>query len=122
MPILGVPIRLTPPTVAAVPEVVVYRVRPGQTLWDIAGQFGVSWHTLVIWNPEVDPVRPRPGQPIRVPVFTARSFVRYIVQPTDTLWRLGERFGASPWDIALWSGVPDPNRIFPGQILRIPLS
>lgn len=42
----------------------------------------------------------------------------------DTLWGIGRLFGMSAEDIARMNGIPDPNRIFPGQrlFLRVPAS
>ncbi len=45
----------------------------------------------------------------------------YTVQPGDTLWGIARRFGVSVGALLRWNPqVKDPDRIFPGQVLRIP--
>lgn len=78
------------------------------------------------------PVEDRIGagvrQPVPVPVSpiyastpsyapTARGY--YTVQPGDTLIRIGLEHGQSWKDIAIWSNLPDPNRIEVGQVVRV---
>jgi rare lipoprotein A len=51
-----------------------------------------------------------PGQPI----------IEYVVQPGDTLWKLGvKKFQADPYQIARDNGIKNPDRIYPGQKLLI---
>lgn len=103
------------------PRVLFHRVQPAETLWDIAVRYGVSLHQLIAWNIRVDPVRPRPGALVRVPLFRARRVQSHVVQPGETLWLIGQRYGVDPWTIARWSGIYTPDQIFPGQVVRIPL-
>ena len=44
----------------------------------------------------------------------------YTVQPGDTLWAISRRFGVTIEDILSLNDIPDPSRIFPGQVLIIP--
>ena len=44
----------------------------------------------------------------------------YVVQPGDTLWKLGlKKFQADPYQIARDNGIKNPDRIYPGQKLII---
>jgi len=44
----------------------------------------------------------------------------YVVQPGDTLWKLGlKKFQADPYQIARDNGIKNPDRIYPGQKLVI---
>ena len=45
----------------------------------------------------------------------------YTVKSGDTLWGIAGRFGTTPEAIAEENGITDPNRIYAGQRLRIPL-
>jgi hypothetical protein len=44
----------------------------------------------------------------------------YVVQRGDTLYSISRRFGVSMWEIARLNGIADVNRIWAGQVLRIP--
>lgn len=44
----------------------------------------------------------------------------YVVRPGDTLSAIARRYGVSLWTIARLNGLVDVNRIYVGQVLRIP--
>lgn len=45
----------------------------------------------------------------------------YVVQPGDTLFNIGRRFGVTVSELAGVNGITDINLIYPGQELKIPL-
>jgi rare lipoprotein A len=50
----------------------------------------------------------------------AQTIIEHVVQPGDTLWKLGlKKFQADPYQIARDNGIKNPDRIFPGQKLII---
>jgi rare lipoprotein A len=49
-----------------------------------------------------------------------RTGVEYVVQPGDTLWKLGvKKFQVDPYQIAKDNDIRNPDRIYPGQKLII---
>jgi spore germination protein len=50
------------------------------------------------------------------------SFVRYIVQPGDTLYLIARRYGMGMEEIVGANALPRPDLIYPGQALAIPRS
>ncbi len=49
-----------------------------------------------------------------------QTSIEYIVQPGDTLWKLGvKKFQTDPYQIARDNGIKNPDRIYPGQKLTI---
>ncbi len=61
------------PSATPTPEVVVYTVRPGDTLSQIAARFGVTVAQILEVNPEItDPDRIQVGQKIVIPVSGSR--------------------------------------------------
>ena len=47
--------------------------------------------------------------------------VEYKVKAGDTLSEIAKTYGVNIWDIAEASGIRNPNLIYPGQILMIPV-
>jgi lysozyme len=104
-----------------------YTVQRGDTLRNIAVRFGTTWQTLAQINNLSNPNRIFVGQVLLLPgvggpIVSPPPVVggRYIVQPGDTLYRIGARFGVNIWDIARANGILNLNRIFTGQSLIIP--
>ncbi|WP_116900986.1 SafA/ExsA family spore coat assembly protein [Thermaerobacter sp. PB12/4term] len=119
--------QLPPPP--ACPNGFIYTVQPGDTLFFIAQRFGVTLQALIAANPQIpDPSLIFPGQQICVPtgVFPPpppcpNGFI-YTVQPGDTLFLIAQRFGVSLQAlIAANPQITNPNLIFPGQQICVPV-
>ncbi len=124
--IIGIPLPGPPPP--PVPGIT-YIVQPGDTLFSIAQQFGVSLAALIAANPQIaDPNLIFPGQFITVPAGPVPPPIpppgfNYVIQPGDTLFIIAQRFGISLSTlIAANPQIADPNIIFPGQIILIPVA
>jgi LysM repeat protein len=121
--------RLVIPTPGVVvPPTSTYTVQRGDTLSGIALRFNTTWQAIAQVNNLPDPRRIFPGQVLVLPIGAGGPHVptppivggRYIVQPGDTMYRIGARFGVNIWDIARANGILNLNRIFVGQSLIIP--
>lgn len=44
------------------------------------------------------------------------------VRPGETLFSIGRLYGVSPWAIASYNHIVNPNHIYAGQVLTIPCS
>jgi spore germination protein len=44
----------------------------------------------------------------------------HTVRPGETLFSIGRLYGVSPWAIASYNGIVNPNRIYAWQVLAIP--
>ncbi len=98
-----------------------YVVQPGDTLWEIAQQFGVSLQALINANPQVNPQNLQVGQVLQIPTDGGQAGRNYVVQPGDSLYRIAQRFGVSLEDlIAANPQLRDPERLNVGQTIRIP--
>jgi LysM repeat protein len=42
-----------------------------------------------------------------------------VVQAGDTVWRIAKQYGVSVKLLAKWNGLERPDRIFPGERLRV---
>jgi membrane-bound lytic murein transglycosylase D len=46
----------------------------------------------------------------------------HVVKAGDTVWRIARQYGVSPTQLARWNGLDRPDRIFPGEQLRVAFS
>jgi LysM repeat protein len=103
-----------------------YVIQPGDTLTAIAARFGVTDQAIVSVNPIlVNPNAIYPGQIIRIPL-TGQPMVPmaalYIVQPGETLSAIALRFSIPVSALLQFNPqITNPNLIYPGQIIAIPL-
>ena len=104
-----------------------YVVQPGDTLYKIAVQHGVTMQEIAgangIWNYDHIEV----GQVLTIPgaeaVSTAGSVATsYVVQPGDTLFRVAYNHGLQTSTVAQANGITNFDRIYVGQTLTIPAS
>ncbi|MCI8797928.1 MAG: LysM peptidoglycan-binding domain-containing protein [Dorea sp.] len=56
---------------------------------------------------------PKPPQP--------QQMIKYRIRYGDTLGGIARRYGTTVTTLAQLNGIPNPNRIYPGQIIRIPV-
>jgi spore coat assembly protein SafA len=108
-----------------------YTVQPGDTMFAIAQQCGISLQALINANPHItDPNQIFPcdvlcvpcPQPGRVPASCPSGFqAQYTVRPGDSMFTIAQRFGVSLQ--ALINANPhiaNPNQIFPCDVLCVP--
>lgn len=105
-----------------------YTVKSGDTMWSIANMFGIPLDCLIRANPQIpNPNLIYPGQLICIPAFCpptpSRCRTFYTVKPGDTMWSIASMFGI-PLDCLIRANphIPNPNLIYPGQQICIPVS
>lgn len=107
-------------------------VQPGENLFRIGLQYGLSWVTLAQYNGITNPNNITVGQTIKIPCEGTpppieptpppEEVITYTVQPGDNLFQIGLKFGVSWVEIAEANGIVNPNEIYAGQVLKIPTS
>jgi plastocyanin/LysM repeat protein len=100
-------------------------VRPGETLSRLAVRYHTTVYALAQANQLRNPNFIWSGMALLVPCAVTRYppsciSATYVVRPGDNLFRIGLRFGVSPYTIAAFNGVRNPNLIFVGMRLAIP--
>ena len=111
------------PTGLGIDGVTTYTVRPGDVLSGApAAQCGIGWQELARINGLSDPNRIYPGQVLtcksQAPS-AAPSVASYTVQSGDVLSGRPSAFCGQTWQsLAATNSLSNPNRIFPGQVLR----
>ena len=116
-----------------------YRVRAGESLWDIAKAHGTSAADLAERNHISSRGKIYPGQILKVPVgatastsaarpakssqarsASAAEFSEYRVRAGETLWSIANRYGLSVSRLAEINHISSRGHIYPGQTLRVP--
>jgi len=118
----------------------VVAVPKGSRLLRLAGLSGVALAELEQLNPELWQKQTPPDAPyeLKVPL-GAGAMVQaavaldaaprkiaaeprvgvHVVKSGDTVWRIARQYGVAPAQIARWNGLDRPDRIFPGERLRV---
>lgn len=100
---------------------IIYTVKRGDTLWNIARSLGTTMDSIIKVNDLQNPEQLVVGQNLLIPTPEDGVIFRYVVQPGDTLFTIARLFNVSVQSIAISSDLNIPYTIFPGQVLNIPL-
>lgn len=97
-----------------------YTIRPGDTLYSIAKRFDTDTQVLARLNGIPVPDEIKAGDTIRIPAYPMGSRVdMIIVKKEDTLYSLGKKYGKTAQELAQMNNIPDPDVIYPGQLLIV---
>lgn len=99
-------------------------VAPGDTLAGIARLFNTTVNSIVQLNDISNPNRIFPGQRLFLRVADSVPYPCcdvYTVKRGDTLSAIGDRFGTDWRRLASINEISNPNRIFPGQVIKLGL-
>jgi len=101
-----------------------YTVKPGDTLYRIAGWYGVGAYAIAQANSLLNLNAIYAGQVLcipggAVPPPPPAQTTWYTVKPGDNLYRIAIRFGTTINALMAANGISNPNRIYVGQVLRV---
>jgi LysM repeat protein len=105
-----------------------HTVQPGETLSEIAAAYGVSAAELMALNQITDPDTLFSGQELQLPPSAspladlAIDLPTHHVQSGQTLSEIAKQHGVSQTRLMYLNGVSDPNQIYSGQVLRLPVA
>jgi murein DD-endopeptidase MepM/ murein hydrolase activator NlpD len=105
---------------AAAASSITHTVRLGDTLYRISLIYGVPVDEIIAANSLSDPNALTVGQGLRIPSATDTAAQTYVVRSGETLAEIAVRYNTTVDGIATASGISDPSRIYPGQVLNIP--
>ena len=101
----------------------VYTVKAGETLTEIAAQFGVEPQDLLDLNGLENADAIFVGQTLRVPVTVDASQPAppgtYRVQPGETLSAIAQRYGMTLEELMALNQITDANAVYAGQLLAV---
>lgn len=102
-------------------------VQPGENLYRIGLQYGISWTVLAEYNNITNPNSLVVGQQLRIPpvegqgpAATPAPQVTHVVQAGETLFIISQQYGVAWPDIAAANNLTAPYTIHVGQSLVIP--
>ncbi|NLK51830.1 MAG: LysM peptidoglycan-binding domain-containing protein [Syntrophomonadaceae bacterium] len=122
----GVTCDILPPPVPPPPPACpgfMYEIKQGDTLYNLARQYGTTVDMLLKYNPGIDPRRLQIGQKICIPVPetpTCPGFM-YEIKQGDTLYSLARRYGTTVDMLLKYNPGIDPRRLQIGQKICIPV-
>lgn len=103
-----------------------YTIQPGDTIYSISQTFNIPMNEIIEYNNLAAPYVIYPGQRIFIPGTPApippTGGRIYIVQPGDTLFKIAENYNSNVDIITELNNINNPNLIYPGQRLIIPIS
>lgn len=112
------------PTPTPSPGTIDYRVKPGDTLWEIARRYNTSVSAIAQENNLSNPALIYPGQILRISTRDntpdTDNYTYYTVRPGDTLSYIALRFQTTVQRLAALNKIANPNLIYAGEQLRIP--
>lgn len=100
------------------PSTRTYTVHAGDTLSGIAAKLGVPTSAITGYR-SGDPNLIYPGEVLSVNGGTTTSGRTYTVRSGDTLSGIAAQYGTTYQQLAARNNIPDPNKIYPGQVLHI---
>ena len=100
-----------------------YTVVSGDILSEIAQKFGTTYQELALINKISNPDKIQVGQVLKIPNSSSSSSscnLTYEVVSGDTLGKIAKKFGTTYQELARINGIPNPDKIQVGQVLKIP--
>ena len=88
------------------------RQTPPDSTWELKVPPGTGDAVLAAVLMDAAPRKPAPTRDASV----------HVVKSGETLWRIAHQYGVSADQLARWNGLDKPDRIFPGERLRITAS
>ncbi|MDF2836224.1 MAG: lysM domain protein, partial [Paenibacillus sp.] len=96
----------------------IHTVKKGDSLWKIAGDYGVPLKPLLVANGLTDQSVLVIGQAVIVPTESHKTVHKVLVG--ESLWKIGQRYGVTIQELSSANGIRNPALIYPGQLLQIP--
>lgn len=113
------------PTLRLVAQTATHTVQPGETLSQIAGQYGTTEAALMALNDLDEPDTILAGQQLVVPApatFATPPPGQHRVQVGETLSEIAKAYDVSLAQLMAANGIDDADNVYSGQLLAIPVA
>ena len=98
----------------------IYIVQRGDTLSQIALDFGTTVQAIAIRNNIQNVNLIYTGQVLIIPTYSGNTnYITYKIQYGDTLWSISRRYGVSIAQLVRLNRIANPNLIYAGNTIRI---
>jgi membrane-bound lytic murein transglycosylase D len=101
-------------------ETLVHVVRKGESVWTIAASYGASCRDVLNTNGLRSSDRIYPGQKLKIPAGGSCNAVVHTVRKGDTISGIAEKYGVSTSSVLRENGMKPPDRIYPGEKIKVP--
>ena len=103
---------------------IIYIVKKGDTLWNIAKVYDTTVSQIVRINNIKNPNYIYAGQRIIIPtqsqlIYNKKNYVLYKIRYGDTLYSISRRYNTSIANIVRLNRIQNPNLIYAGEIIKI---
>lgn len=102
---------------------IIYIVKKGDTLWNIARDYNVTVRQIVNINNIKNPNLIYIGQRLVIPIISNNSYntnhTLYKIRYGDTLYSIARRYNTSIANIVRLNRIKNPNLIYVGETIRI---
>ena len=111
------------PEIPSSENTIVYTVKSGDTLSEIAQKYGTNVSSIVALNPSIqNPNLIYPGEQLTIKtniINSNSSNTVYIVKPGDTLGNIAIQYNTSVNELVRMNNISNPNLIYPGEKIVI---
>lgn len=100
-------------------EYITYKIKKGDTLSEIAQEYGTTVSTLARINNIKDVDKIYAGNTLKIPTNNS-SYIEYKIKRGDTLSEIAKKYGTTVKKLQSINGIKNANKIYAGDTIKIP--
>ena len=100
-------------------DIIIYTVKSGDTLSNIAKKYNTSTQILAEYNNISNPNKIYVGQIIKIPTINNTSSEYYTVKSGDTLSSIAKKYNTTVTKLVNLNNIKNKNLIYVGQTIKV---
>ena len=100
-------------------EYITYKIKKGDTLSEIAQEYGTTVSILASINNIKDVDKIYAGNTLKIPTNNS-SYIEYTIKKGDTLSEIAKEYGTTVKKLQSINGIKNANKIYAGDTIKIP--